>query len=149
MTIAPEVIAAAQAAQKKWGVPASVSLAQYGIESGWGRFEPPNSNNGFGIQALAGLPSVAAASHEFRGGKLVPVIEHFAVFASVADAFDKHAELLATARAYRYAMAVSNNPDQFAETMGPVYATAPHYAETLIGLMHADDLYRYDVKDAP
>ena len=43
------IIAAAQAAQHKWQVPASVSLAQWIIESGWGAHEPAGSNNPIGI----------------------------------------------------------------------------------------------------
>ena len=146
--LTPAVIEAAQAAQRKWKVPASVSLAQYGIESAWGTREPMNSNNPFGIQALPGLPSVAAASHEFRNGAMVPVIEHFAAFKDVAEAFDRHAQLLATLRAYRYAMANCENPDRFAECLTGVYATAPHYGDILVNLMKADNLYQYDVKGA-
>jgi flagellum-specific peptidoglycan hydrolase FlgJ len=146
MTIAPEIVAAAQAAQKKWGVPSSVALAQYGLESGWGRYTPPGSNNFFGIQALPGLPSVAANSHEFRDGRLVPVVEHFAVFKDANDAFDRHAELLATYRAYRYAIAQKDNPVAFAEALTGVYATAPHYGDILIGIMKSQNLQQYDVK---
>ena len=113
MTVAPDIVAAAQAAQKKWGVPSSVAIAQYGLESGWGGYMPANSNNPFGIQELPGLPSVAANSHEFRNGQLVPVVEHFAVFKDIADAFDQHAKLLATYRAYRYAMAQVSSSDRY------------------------------------
>lgn len=145
MSIAPDIIAAAQASAAKWRVPASVSLAQYGIESAWGHYEPPGSNNGFGIQALPGLPSVAAKSHEYRGGYLIPVTEHFAVFASIADAFDKHAELLATARVYRAAMAFPNDPDNFVKAMAHIYASAKNYESALLGIMKADNLYAYDL----
>ena len=146
--ILPEAILAAQAAQRKWRVWASVSLAQYGIESAWGRFEPPGSHNGFGIQALAGLPAVAAASHEFRNGRLVPVVERFAVFASVADAFDKHAELIASNRAYRAAMAAPT-AEAFALALTGVYATAPHYGDALVSLMREMQLDQYDVAMPP
>ena len=146
MTVAPEIVAAAQAAQKKWGVPASAAIAQYGLESGWGRYMPADSNNPFGIQELPGLPSVAANSHEFRNGQLVPVVEHFAVFKDIADAFDQHAKLLATYRAYRYAMAQVSNSDKFAEALTGVYATAPHYGDILVNIMKTMDLYQYDLK---
>jgi flagellum-specific peptidoglycan hydrolase FlgJ len=144
MMIASEVIAAAQAAQVRWGIPASVSLAQYGVESAWGRFEPPGSNNGFGIQQLPGLPFVAATSQEYRNGRLVPVVEYFAVFSSVLDAFDKHAELLATGRPYRTAMTFVKDPGKFVEAMAPVYATAPNYAGALLNIMNTMNLFQYD-----
>ena len=143
--VKPEAIAAAQAAQKKWGVPASVSLAQYAIESDWGTKEPPGSNNGLGIQALPGLPSVASVSFEYRAGKRIDLVEHFAKFVSVEQCFDKHGELLATNRAYRYAMAQKDNPRQFAHCLQGVYETAPGYDTILIRIMDSNDLYQYDV----
>lgn len=149
MSILPEVISAAQASRRKWLVPASISLAQYGVESAWGRYEPAGSLNGFGIQKLAGLPSVAAASHEYRSGVLVPVIEYFAKFASVADAFDEHAKLLATNPVYAPAMAVANDPKAFAHALLHRYATAPNYDTALINLMDEDNLYQYDVLLTP
>ena len=48
----PEVIEAARASQTRWGIPASVTLAQWIVESAWGSAMPPDSNNPFGIKAL-------------------------------------------------------------------------------------------------
>lgn len=138
-----DLVEAAQAAQRKWKVWASVSLAQYGIESAWGTKEPKGSNNGFGIQALPGLPSVAARSFEYRHGVRVNVTEHFAVFKSVADAFDKHGELIATNKAYAKAMATTTAQD-FVKALGPVYATAPTYATVILGIMRENNLEEYD-----
>ena len=45
------VIRAAQASQTRWGIPASVTLAQWALESAWGSRMPPGSNNPFGIKA--------------------------------------------------------------------------------------------------
>ena len=49
----PEVIEAAIASRKHWNVPASITLAQWVVESAWGAAMPPDSNNPFGIKALA------------------------------------------------------------------------------------------------
>lgn len=141
--ISQDLITAAQAAQRKWKVWASVSLAQYGIESAWGTREPKGSNNGFGIQALHGLPSVEADSFEYINGVRTPKTEHFAVFKSVADAFDKHGELLATNPAYKEAMATTT-AKAFVVAMAKKYATAPTYADTILGLMRSDNLEQYD-----
>ena len=52
MTTPPmEVITAAQASQRKWHVPAAVTIAQWALESGWGRtharwFEQPLRDQG-------------------------------------------------------------------------------------------------------
>ena len=51
MNIPANIIAAAQAAQTQYRVPASVSVAQWAFESGWGAHAP--GNNPFGIKTTA------------------------------------------------------------------------------------------------
>ena len=138
-----EVIAAAQAAWHKWKVPASVSLAQWIVESGWGAHEPAGSNNPFGIKAVAGQPHVDARTHEFTHGRYVTITAHFAKFSSMADAFDAHAKLLATHPAYIHSMQ-AQNAEQFAERLTGIYATAPHYGDTLVASMRKYGLEKYD-----
>src|ERR1019366_1202343 len=151
MSVTPDIIAAAQASQAKWGIPAAISLAQYGIESAWGTREPPGSNNGFGIKAVAGQPSVTVPTHEFVGGRYVTIDAAFAAYPSVAGAFDAHAELLATSHYYAAARAAvaggitETSTDAFANALTGVYATAPHYGVSLIALMKADNLYQYNL----
>ena len=67
MSPPPDVVAAARSAQAKWRVPASVSIAQYALESGWGKHIPPGSNNPFGIKALADQPHVTVATDGVEG----------------------------------------------------------------------------------
>lgn len=155
MSVFPEShIDAAQAAQRKWGVPTSISLAQDVQESGGGKFIPPGSNNVLGIQALTGLPSVSAESFEYKNGVRYDVVEHFAAFTSVAQCFDKHGELIATSRAYRYAMAclprgggvpTQDQVNAFAANLAHVYATAPNYLTGLLAIMKSERLYALDV----
>jgi flagellum-specific peptidoglycan hydrolase FlgJ len=143
MMFTTDVIAAAQAAHVKWKVWASVSLAQYVVESGGGKHEPAGSNNPFGIKALPGKPSVLAVTHEYIHGRFVTVNARFAKFESVADAFDAHAELIAEKPAYRYVMQAPN-PEEFAHRLTGVYATDPHYGDTLVGVMRKYFLEQYD-----
>lgn len=145
MMIPNEVIAAAQAASKKWKVPASVSLAQWIIESGWGKHEPPGSNNPFGIKAGKGSASVSAPTHEFVHGRYVPTTARFAKFASLAGAFDAHAKLIANRPAYRRAMQATT-AEQFAERLQGVYATDPHYGGKLVATMREYDLQKFDAE---
>ena len=140
-----EHIAAAQAAQRKWKLWASLQLAQAIGESSDGKFEPPGSNNPFGIQRLPGLPFVSCQSHEYREGKLVPVVEQFAKFASEAQAFDKHAELLATSSDYKYVM-MASNPDDAARGLTK-YSSTPKYDEIMIRIMKENNLYAYDLTE--
>ena len=54
--VPPEIIEAARASLKNWGIPPSITLAQWIVESAWGAAMPPDSNNPFGIKALEGQP---------------------------------------------------------------------------------------------
>lgn len=151
----PDVVAAAQDAARKWGVPASVSLAQWALESGWGKNMPAASFNPFGIKARLnpnGIPIdpyVDANTAEVLGKQVVHITAPFRKFGSIAEAFDYHAELLATAQVYEPAMAVAAKPDMFAQRLTGRYATDPGYGRKLIQIMQGSNLYRYDVPSGP
>jgi len=144
MIIDTRVVAAAQAANAKWKVPASVSLAQWIVESGGGKHEPPGSNNPFGIKAVAGQPSVEALTREFIHGRFVSCYAKFAKFASLADAFNAHARLIATHPAYAHAMR-AEEAEEFAERLTGIYATQPGYGDMLVKVMREYNLEHYDV----
>jgi flagellum-specific peptidoglycan hydrolase FlgJ len=148
-------VAAAQAAARKWRVPASVQLAQWALESGWGAHEPEGSNNPFGVKARVngyGVPVdpfVEGATTEVVDGKVQHIAAPFRKFASLEDAFDHHAELLATAKVYAPAMAVVASPNAFAMALTGRYATAPGYGALLIAVMKGSNLYQYDAPPPP
>ena len=146
--IPPDVIAAARASQAKWDVPASICLAQWALESGWGRFLPPGSNNPFGIKAAPGEPFVLAMTREVLDGRDVRLPQRFRVFATFAEAFDQHGRLLATAAPYAAARAVRRDARAFARALQGHYATDPNYAAELIAVMDDRDLYRFDLAPA-
>jgi hypothetical protein len=139
-----EVIAAAQASHKAWKVPASVTLAQWALESNWGKAMPPGSNNPFGIKAKAGDPYVESRTHEVVKGKRIKILAKFRKFASLNDAFNEHGRLLATRQAYAHARTVIGTPDAFADALTGVYATDPDYGSELKKVMKDYNLYQYD-----
>jgi hypothetical protein len=140
------VIKAAQASQRLWGVPASVTLAQWALESAYGNRMPAGSNNPFGIKAKAGQPSVMALTTEVIGGKAVKVNAAFRVFDSLDEAFISHGKLLGTAGVYANARKFLNSPDGFADALTGVYATDPNYGELLKSIMRKNSLYNFDVR---
>jgi flagellum-specific peptidoglycan hydrolase FlgJ len=144
MMPAPDIVAAARAAQAKWKIPASVSIAQYGLESGWGAHMPPGSNNPFGIKALPGQARSNTLTREVVHGQDVVIHAGFRAFASIAEAFDAHAQLLATAGAYGPARARLPDVDGFITALTGVYATDPNYGRELMAIIAGDDLTRYD-----
>lgn len=138
------IITAAQAAEAKWGIPASVTIAQWAVESAWGQHMPPGSNNPFGIKALPGQPAVTVPTHEVIQGKTVAIFARFRRFATLDDAFDWHGQLLAHGEPYAKARRVVGKPSAFANALTGVYATDPNYGRTLNAVMKANNLTQYD-----
>ncbi len=142
--VPPAIAAAACASQARWDIPASVCLAQWALESGWGRFMPPGSNNPFGIKAGPDQPFVEAMTRERLNGVDVRLPQRFRRFASIDEAFDMHGKLLATGTPYAAARAVRHDAKAFARALQGHYATDPDYASELIGVMDAANLTRFD-----
>ncbi len=142
--VPPEVIEAAVASKKRWGVPACVTLAQWAVESAWGAAMPPDSNNPFGIKALAAQDAVESNTREVIEGVSKYIVARFRRFANLSEAFNLHGKLLATGNPYRPAMALAADPDAFADALTGVYATDPKYGYTLKWVMNNYGFKQYD-----
>ncbi len=146
----PEIIAAAQQSERDTGVPTSVTLAQWALESGWGK-KNSGDNNPFGIKARPGEPGKDVPTHEKVGSKLVPKIQRFRNYSSLDEAFTAHANLLA--HHYPISMAHKDDPNAFADGLqadpNHRYAnTTGDYSGTLKSIMRSNDFYQYDLKNA-
>jgi flagellum-specific peptidoglycan hydrolase FlgJ len=140
-----EVAPGAIAAQRKYGVPASVTIAQAIDESGWGKSTlATKDHNLFGIKGTGPAGSDPLPSQEYQNGQLVTTTNSFRVYNSTAESIDDHGKLLATSGYYRKSMADRRNPNAFAESLTGIYATDPSYGTKLISLMQQYNLYRYD-----
>jgi flagellum-specific peptidoglycan hydrolase FlgJ len=128
----------------KWKVPASVTMAQWAVESAWGASMPPGSNNPFGIKALPSEPSVESPTREVFDGKSVVIQAKFRKFDSITEAFELHGKLLATGKPYKPAMALADNPEAFADALTGVYATDPQYGMTLKWVISNYGWTKYD-----
>jgi flagellum-specific peptidoglycan hydrolase FlgJ len=139
-----DIIDAAVTSQRHWNVPASVTLAQWVVESAWGASVPPGSNNPFGIKAGPDQPSVESATREVISGTSVAVTARFRAFSSLNEAFDEHGRLLATSPSYTNAMKNIGNPEAFADALNGIYATDPEYSTTLKWVIQTYNFIRYD-----
>ncbi len=142
--VPPEVVDAAVQSKLKWSIPASITMAQWAVESAWGAAMPPDSNNPFGIKARAGEPSVESMTREVIDGQSETLQQPFRKFDSLADAFDAHGRLLATGAPYKKAMEFKDDPDAFADALTGVYATDPNYGTTLKYVIHTYNLTAND-----
>ena len=141
-----QIAPGAVATQQKYGVPASVTIAQAIEESGWGRSTLATmDHNLFGIKGTGPAGSDPRPTEEYEDGQPVARVALFRVYHNVAESIDDHGRLLATSGYYRQAMADRQDPNAFANALTGVYATDPDYGPKLIALMRQYNLYRYDV----
>lgn len=129
--VPPDVVEAAVASKSKWSVPASITIAQWAVESAWGAAMPPGSNNPFGIKAYGDQPAVEAQTREVLAGESVTIQAKFRKFETLTEAFEQHGKLLATGKPYVPAMEKKDDPEAFADALTGVYATDPLYGSTL------------------
>ena len=146
----PDIIAAAKAAQTKFKIPASISLAQWALESGWGKHDL-GCFNYFGMKAPCDahnkplVPYIERKTREVdKFGHDYYIIAPFRKFDSPEQAFEEHGRLLATKGAYARARTKLPDADAFADALTGVYATDPHYGAALRAIMHGANLYQYD-----
>ena len=136
----------AQNAMAATGVPASVTIAQAIVESGWGKHTIGSANNLFGVKGRGPLGSVRARTREFVKGRYVTVEADFAKYESLEQSVIEHARFFLRNRRYARALAVRNDADAFAREIARAgYATAPNYGDALIKVMRSYNLYSYDL----
>ena len=139
--VAPGAIAA----QQRYGIPASVTIAQAIDESGWGQSGlAAADHNLFGIKGTGPAGRDMRPTQEYENGIWVTRTAPFRVYHNIAESIADHGRLLATSQAYQHAMANRQVPDAFAAALTGVYATDPNYGSNLITLMRLYNLYRYD-----
>ncbi|HJU49962.1 MAG TPA: flagellar assembly peptidoglycan hydrolase FlgJ [Pseudogulbenkiania sp.] len=135
----------AKDAAQQLGVAPELVLAHAALESGWGKrsikaADGKESHNLFGIKAGANWQgdSVNVLTTEYVNGTAVKKVDKFRAYASYSDAFADYAKLLSSST--RYQSALNQGGDMMAFARGLQsggYATDPHYAQKLVGMMNA------------
>lgn len=145
--VPPEILLAAIDSKNATGCPASVTVAQWILESTWGKEIPLDSNNPFGIKAKPGQPFVEAHTNEWdqRQHRYVTILAKFAKFDSVEQAFEAHGKLLMDPHGpYANAVPYARDIYKFVSRIAPIYATDPNYDQKLIALIEQLDLQKLD-----
>ncbi|CEH02543.1 Large surface protein A [Propionibacterium freudenreichii] len=147
----------AQEEQRRYRVPAAVSIAQSIIESGWGQSSlTAVDNNYFGIKCPAyGSPFVSGctsySTSEWVNGGYVTIQAGFRSYNSPGDSFLDHGFFLSlgdpsnSANRYYPAFLTTNDRDFVRAIAAAGYATDPTYANKIISIMDRYNLYQYDV----
>ncbi len=146
------IAAPARQGYREYKVPASVTMAQAVLESGWGKSKlTANDKNYFGIKCFGSPGPIATGCHTYKtqectkAGDCYTTTAVFRVYKSPTDSFRDHALFLAERTRYAAAFKYSGAPDQFAAEIHKAgYATDPKYTSKLVSIMKSYDLYRYD-----
>jgi flagellum-specific peptidoglycan hydrolase FlgJ len=139
-----KIKAGAISGQKKYGVLASLTMAQAVLETGWGKASV--GNNVFGIKADAGWTgsTVSAPTQEFYSGKYVTITAKFRGYASVDASVEDHAKFLAENSRYKNILGCTDYKRACENIQADGYATDPQYAAKLISIIEANDLTQFD-----
>jgi len=141
----------AQAEQLRSGVPASVTLAQAAVESGYGLSGlVEKALNFFGIKASKSWSgdTVYLPTNEYENGKYVSTVAAFRSYDSVLQSFADHSDFLRQNSRYSAAFQTTN-PYDFVDAISAAgYATSPSYASTVKNVIKQYDLTKYDLSTA-
>lgn len=127
---------AAEAAEREYGVPAAVTLAQAALETGWGQHIIPGYNI-FGIKGKGTAGSSSQATWEVYGGRHVNINANFAAYNNFYEGVEAHGKLFHNGY-YDKAMnqyARDHDPYAFARNITGTYATDPSYGQKLSEIM--------------
>jgi hypothetical protein len=139
-----DVIRAAEEAKGKWGVPASITLAQWALESNFGRLTPPLSNNPFRVRATDGQANVEARTAQIIDNVRTYVRANFRRYNSLAEAIDDHARSIAEEARYASARLVLPDPLRFVDAVAEVQGMDPRYGASLRQLIRTYNLTQFD-----
>jgi flagellar rod assembly protein/muramidase FlgJ len=133
----------AVASAETTGVPASITIAQAALESGWGESAlAKTGNNLFGIKAdsLWRGQTLIMNTKEFIRGQWVVVPALWRKYPSWQVSIDDHAAFLKRNPRYKACFACSS-AQAFAKALAQAgYATDPAYADKVIDLMKQHNL---------
>ena len=127
---------AALEAERKFGVPWQVTLAQAAVESGWGKHAIGGFNI-FGIKGSGPAGSVSVQTQEYVNGRYITITDRFAKYHDFGEAIAQHGKVFHNGY-YNKALnqfARDHSPVAFAQNIHGIYATSPTYAPTLISIM--------------
>lgn len=139
----------ARESQYKYGIMASIIIAQAALESGWGRFVPldkysgRNSFNLFGIKGQGPAGSVLYDTVEIIDGVPVSVEAQFRAYHNWMESIEDHSLYLLSDK-YRPVREAQDYRDAAKSLQYLGYATDPEYSLKLVRLIDQYKLYQFD-----
>ena len=138
---------AAQASAHQTNVPASFTIAEAALESGWGTSQLATQGfNLFGVKADSSWhgDTLTMRTREFLKGQWVMVPALWRKYPDWISCMTDHAQFLITNERYKAAFACKTG-EAFAQAVAEAgYATDPDYANKIISVMRAHQLVSLD-----
>lgn len=138
----------AQQVEKKYGVPASVTLAQAAIESKWGASGLTQKANAFfGIKTTkswTGDIYTAGTKEEDKNGNKYNTVAAFRKYSSPLESFLDYGNFLTTNKRYSEAFKAKDSYAFGAAIAKAGYATDSSYTKLLTDIMKQNNLTKYD-----
>ena len=142
----------------EFGLPASVTVAQSALESGYGGSSlSTDERNYFGIKCSStGFHGSIASgcksepTQECDSSGCHSTTASFRVYPSRYESFRDYGSLISTLSRYGPAMAKAGTPDEFIrEVARDGWATDPDYADKVLSIMSRYNTYQFDAPSAP
>ena len=124
---------------ERYGIPASITLAQGAIESADGKSRLANiANNHFGVKGAYNGNYVLANDDKPN--------EHFKKYDSVVQSYEDHSKVLIANRYQKYVgkLALTDYKGWAAGIKAGGYATAKNYVNTIVSVIESNNLQKYD-----
>lgn len=139
------ILPAAQACHRAHGIPASFTLAQAALESGWGA--RALGCNLFGVKADKAWRGATrdVNTHEVINGKLVAMVCKFRAYPDWNASIDDRASFFRNNPRYRKCFSETTGEGWARAVAAAGYATDPDYASKLVSTIRARNLARFDI----
>lgn len=145
-----EMIMGAMDSEEKYGVPASLTLAQIIIESS-GSYPGGLSLLAYECHNLFGMKGIGPAGYkeyqtgeQTSGGENYVITAKFRKYHNVAESIDDHGQLLSSGHYTAYTKGCKTADEWAVAIHKAGYATAVDYSQRLIEIMTMYDLYQFD-----
>jgi flagellum-specific peptidoglycan hydrolase FlgJ len=142
------VAQAAKLSMAKTKIPASFTIAEAALESGWGKSQlAQQAFNLFGVKADPAWHGdvLTMQTREFLHGTWVMVPAKWRKYSGWLQCIDDHAAFLMTNKRYDGAFKVCSDASAFTKAVAAAgYATDPKYSDLIIGIIKQHNLTQFD-----
>ena len=140
---------AAQQSMAVTGIPASFTIAEGALESGWGKSQLCTlAKNIFGVKADASWHGdfIVLPTREYLNGDWVVVDAKWRSYPDWLGCIEDHAAFLMHNKRYTPAFQHTTDGEAFTLAVASAgYATDPAYAGKIISIMRSHDLHTFDL----